>query len=660
MLDTIRLRLYGILDTKDDTLSVIQYENGLTNYVTPAHNDLYRAILKSRKKNFSVTTVLAKETRTKETMSEGDFIKMENESKLNAHYQTRQKMRFVEESQVKEINMRIHGSYRVRSSFSDVSFSINENGSFIDFEFSIPKYLYGHNLAEFIPQQGSDLKFHKGEKLNSFGFQTKYLFKRLNNLIDKFFLDLCKYFELEVMPDKNYIEVRRLDLCYNQYFKTRQDSLLYLNEQKKLHKQLNRESSKVQNEYDTSLAFVPTAGVYFKIYHKGSEYISRSGDLNKHIKLNQAFIDEKKMNSEDEKVYMKNKDLIWDCLEKKGSGKPIEISDKKKEKIKSTVSKIYSSVPYKVDFLKSEMDKVLRYEMTLRTPFFSSLYKRKVFRRNDIEHQKAFETYKKVKNNQDNRLNRDVHINQKDIDLKKMFHKWINRSVSLILSDNKSFRRFETVSGTDYSERLEKYKISTFEYAHTILANKDVGMFSDYFLSLCVDKFHKTILQYQIDKVEPFDNIMKKMKIYNEGVEERRDQYNYINEYRTKDYNGKQLIKSGRMIKKATQLLKDTELRQEELKKVNTTILATFLTQLEKGQSLHQIFKKLGTARSTKHRIKSDLKMFGVFERSLETEIDIDVRTDFFQYYWNTDGEFYRSKFYTNQNHFNNGQYKVA
>ena len=52
MLDTIKLRYHGILDFKNDALSLVQkQEQGLDNACVPAHHQLYKAILKSQKKN---------------------------------------------------------------------------------------------------------------------------------------------------------------------------------------------------------------------------------------------------------------------------------------------------------------------------------------------------------------------------------------------------------------------------------------------------------------------------------------------------------------------------------------------------------------------------------------------------------------------------------
>ena len=667
MLDTIRLRLYGILDTKGDTLSVIQKEHGLSNFVAPEHNELYLKILEKRGKDFTMRVIYNKEKQSWENVSQDEYNLAEF-GKNTYHEHSRQMIRFVDEEKEKEINMKINGSYRVPSSNSNVTFNVSENGSYIDFEFSIPKYLYGHSLAEFVPQQGSDLKFREGINLLNFDQQARFLFKRLNNFIDRFFLDLCGYFQVDTLPNKKYVEIRRLDICYNQWFATKDEALMYLNEQKKLDMKRQREKANVAKSFDTSISYHSSMGSYFKIYHKGSEYSKTEGDLRKHLALNREYIDKltRRMSRRHKDIYTKYRKVIWAKMEAKGKGESFVIDEETKKEIQETVDRIYVRIPYKIDFLKQEMDKVLRYEISLSSKFFSNLYKSKVFRSGSKKygmracphHAKAMRTYKDVKNALDNRTRKDRKVFPQDRRLYKEIHEWKNRAVSLILGKSQVLTRFERKSGTDYNEATGRYKISRFEYAHTVLGKKDVGQFSEFFLRKCVDHFVDMVNYYQIKVLEPYDEIMTKVKAYNKEAENKTEEFNRMNEHLTLNWRGEPVRKrSGQKVTKASQLLKRSELVEMGMKKVNPTIVATFLTHLKKGKSLDQVFKEMGTSKDSKSRIKQDLKIFGVFEQSLNTQINIEVRTDFFQYYWNTDSEFYRAKFYTEPKHFNYGQY---
>lgn len=674
MIDTIRIRMYGILETTKGTTGAKKAIDNKDIFIISGHNDLYKAMIKYKKSNFSMIIVKNEQTQAVSTLTEDEFLQIKNNKNLSEHYQIRNRMHFIQEGEVKEINMKIKGKYRVPSSFSDVVFNINENGSYIDFEFSIPKYLYGHNLAEFVPQVGSSLHKREGIRLTTFKGQKKYVFKRLEKFIDKFFFDLCSFFKVETMPDNNYIEIRRVDLCYNQYFKTKGDALLYLEEQKKINLIRQRENSKIAQNYETSISYVGTGGSYFKIYHKGSEYSKSGGDLKKHLELNQNYIDhlmrdfDAKTNRH-KKNYEENKKLIWYLFDSKGKGEPFVVGEEMKDRIKGTVNKIAESVPFKIDFLKEEMDKVLRYEVSLTSQFFMSAYKRRVFRnygvsttqgvkKNEIRvpyHTRHFRKYLDTKNALDNRTRDDEKLSAYDRQNYKMIHEWLNRKISLVLGEENlrlNLTKHEKSDNGDFDINTGKYKISRFEYRHTILANKDVGLFSNRFLDQCFNHFDELIQHYQIKKLKPFDDLIAKLNEYNRQAEINLNRYNLFHQLDLRDRFGEIKIKNGKPVKKASQLLTQSQLREKKLKKVNVTLLSTFLLRME-NKGLDKIFKELKTPASTKHRIKKDLELIGVFSQTLRTDINIDVRTDFHQMYNNTRGILYREKFFIDQKLFN-------
>ncbi len=670
MLDTIRLRLYGILDTKDTALSEVQKENGLENYVAIAHNDLYRKMLAYKGKNFSMQVVFNKSTQSYERLSEADFIKMENSNFLNYNYQLRDKIRFISEGDVKEINKRINGTYRVSSSCSDVVFSISENGSFIDFEFSIPKYLYGHNLAEFVPQAGSEVYFAAVNDWNDFDYQSKYLYKRLRNFINEFFSDLCDNFDCE-MPNFKYLELRRLDMCFNQYFENEQQALLYLNEQRKINMKRQKRNANTSNNYATAITYKSKSGAYFKIYHKGSEYSSR-GDLKKHMDINKAYWENKIRHSEltekANKTYGDHKKEIWYIIDQSGKNEVPNLTTKQKMELKVIVNKIYNELPYKVKFLKQQMDRVLRYEISYTSDFFMSLYKRKCFRRNDSAHQFALQRYKKVKSLYNTTATDDEHyqklqkkITREDRRNYKMFHQWFNRKNALIIGDFPELKTFCKKSRDDYNEITGDYKLSRFNYSRTTLGSHDVVQFDDFFLRQCAANFKEYISHYQVRSLQPYDDILARIKHYNDKVKERKKFYNQANAYKCKDYNNRQLhLKDGKRVTLATQLLTQSKLREKKLKLVNTTLLSTFITRMEQTKmSLDQIFDELKTPSSTRHRIKKDLEMFGVFSQTVKRPIDIKVDCDFKEYYFQTGGLTFRDKFFTEPKHWLYAQLKI-
>jgi hypothetical protein len=79
------------------------------------------------------------------------------------------------------------------------------------------------------------------------------------------------------------VEINRIDLCYNQMFNSKSDALLYLDEQKKLLAKYARSSGNNKHSYDTSWVYV-TRRYSFKCYHKGTEF--QKNDLKKLMKRN--------------------------------------------------------------------------------------------------------------------------------------------------------------------------------------------------------------------------------------------------------------------------------------------------------------------------------------------------------------------------------------
>src|SRR5690606_27955484 len=140
--------------------------------------------------------------------------------------------------------------------------------------------------------------------------------------IDKFFTDLITFlnqdsnFLIDTFPDYNYIEIRRIDLCYNQHFETKEEALMYLENQKKLKKEKNYNTKSQTKSFGTTHAQTTSFGSYFKIYHKGSEYSKSDGDLKKHLEINRKFLEKnyKKITSEilkehEKKIYSKDREF---------------------------------------------------------------------------------------------------------------------------------------------------------------------------------------------------------------------------------------------------------------------------------------------------------------------------------------------------------------
>lgn len=142
-------------------------------------------------------------------------------------------------------------NYLIPSSHYLLSYFYKIQDDSVEFNFSIPKYLFGTNIFQFVPyfDQSSESCF-------------KYFKEFINDFITGFFPEKI---------DLSDIELNRIDFCYNQFFHSKNDALRYLDSQKELLVKYARSSKNKFRSYDTSLMYT-TARYSFKIYHKGEEF----------------------------------------------------------------------------------------------------------------------------------------------------------------------------------------------------------------------------------------------------------------------------------------------------------------------------------------------------------------------------------------------------
>lgn len=143
-----------------------------------------------------------------------------------------------------------HSTMRLRSSHYSVAYKIDERRDFVEFNFSIPKYIYGTNFFQFIDYTDQSARMSWA---NFFSFIQDFV---------KIHLGKIDYYDLEV---------NRIDYCYNQFFNSKDDALRYLDLQKELNKKFSRRTENSINNYNTSLMY-HTKRHSFKIYHKGTEF----------------------------------------------------------------------------------------------------------------------------------------------------------------------------------------------------------------------------------------------------------------------------------------------------------------------------------------------------------------------------------------------------
>ena len=312
----------SINQQKKETIDKIREMKGNDSiFLVPNHFDLYAVLMEFKGKSFTRTEYYNSEKKESSINTHDEYLSSSTSKQVNNHFLQLERMRYTDGDYIKEQNRKITGKYRIASSSPDVSFTINPDGGYIDFNVSIPKYLFMHNSAQFVPQ--IDSKNYKRLDGNFFEWnvQRHYLYKRLVRFIERFFIDMYGFFKLDgLTPDYNYIEIRRIDLCYNQFFENKEDALTYLEHQKKIHKKSNLRYKQIDKDFETSIAFHTSKHEYFKIYHKGSEYKStKYGDFAKHHKINKMAVKHymrinEKINLEKHHEKFENKQYIYDIF----------------------------------------------------------------------------------------------------------------------------------------------------------------------------------------------------------------------------------------------------------------------------------------------------------------------------------------------------------
>lgn len=210
---------------------------------------------------------------------------------------------------------------KLKSYNYEIAYKIDHLKDRIEFNISIPKYLYSTNVFLFLPTYDS-LEYYSFIETN------------VKNQLLKIYPYLMKFFKFffakefgSIEIDNSNIEITRLDMCYNFLFRSENESKTYLSYLKRSRKKFQRKDSKA-TQYESSVYF-PQKNMTFKIYHKLPEFLKH--DL-KHLKKQ---------------------------------------AEEKGQKIKS------------LDQIQDLASRTIRYEIEFRKPFFNYVFKNHIFRKND-------------------------------------------------------------------------------------------------------------------------------------------------------------------------------------------------------------------------------------------------------------------------------------
>ncbi len=251
-----------------------------------------------------------------------------------------------------------------------VVYQVNFNQDYIYFNFSIPKYLYGNNVTQFIPPPLSrdfSLHFNKSPE-----FTKTIIFKHFIRLIKYFFKKEFPNFKIDLLD----LEISRIDICYNQIFKTKDDALNYLELMQKINIPKLRETSSGWSQYKSGITYKSELK-YFKCYHKGIEYqkTNISKDIKHNEKINKQIANIKKQYNYEKQKYQQSISGGLLAIFKEDIPPPNE------QDYISRIKELESNL-IDTETIQNEADKILRYEISITSGWMSSVYSYKVYRKN--------------------------------------------------------------------------------------------------------------------------------------------------------------------------------------------------------------------------------------------------------------------------------------
>lgn len=443
----------------------------------------------------------------------------------------------------------------------------------IKFNFSVPKYFYGHNIAQAVQSpcdKDFNFTYHSFDEIKDLGYQRMMRY-------------LYTFFDSEfptIKIDYTDLKLKRLDLCYNQIFQTSNDALEYLELQKSVKKKFLREQQGCQT-FETSI-FYWNKNYSVKIYHKGTEY--KKNDKNEHIRINTI----KKAN-------------IFD-----------------------------------VEYLQQISDRILRYEITIRPSYMSYLYNNYLFRSNSKQFKTWKKIYNQVKNINlrfDKKKFFETVDKNKEIallipDLKKKFDsrtdlnfidlmqlhylKRVNQSASInnqVELIKRFYRDFDVLI---HKRRTFNIKLNHKQKIEEIADNQDNGNkfntfedveFSQKLFCLMGDKLKEFISDMRIDSKQPISHYLDKIDLHNEKMKRAKEATKNSPSYAKNKY-----------------------------KEFDKPKLAMILICLQ-NNSLETIKNLTGICESTFYKYKSDLSKIGYKKNTLDN-LHIQVpEIDFKNYY---------------------------
>lgn len=488
------------------------------------------------------------------------------------------------------------------------------------FELSMPKYMWGNNIAMSVTSADSP----KWTYLNrDWEKNIDEAYGILKGFIKMFFKENFMNDQVgDLEPARlhmAYLELTRVDICFNQIFRDKYGVPKYQDYQKNKRLPNLRSTSKTFKEYGTTI-MVNRHNYYFKIYQKGAEY--RANDKKEHLKFNRI------MNSD--MWTLSNKDrkkraFFWETetfRDAQGFPIPQKVPDGAEERwhreAAEEIKEYKKQNRYnEIDWMEDLSDRILRYEITFRNNGgMSDLYKRFVFRRNDREWQANKQYYNEL----NNRTRAGTDFSYCSTDERRFYKDFRGR-----LTKHHRFFPWATedtiqhgISGDpDGKDHVEAY-------------------FSARLLKTMIGQFKQLFDLFQVEEIPGVTKLMEDMEVHNEEVLEKRERYAHLRYVIgpegqiLKNKQGKPMVKEG--------AISPREWTEKTGLKLNRMEMIGYFRSLERYSDFDMWKRKEKLTRAEINKIKKKLLILGVSKKA-ETMMPIydTPCNDFTNYYFEED-----------------------
>lgn len=495
-----------------------------------------------------------------------------------------------------------HNRWNPSSHYAVRSF-VNKSRDCIVWEFSIPKYFYGTNIIQAVQNPLERDFIFARDITDTLAYQRRNFFYRLIAYIEAFFKK--EYAGIRI--DYNCLEIIQIDLCFNQIFYNKRESLQYLNLQKQVKCRGERAGQDRFRDYETSIFFGCKA--YKKVvYHKGAEY--ERNDRKKHEQINRKF---------------------------KAAGR---------------------KAVFDVDFLQELADRTLRYEVSIRPDKMIYLFNEKCFRSGSESYQLMKELFNKLRGRKD----RDQFHTYDDVHdiLIQYKHKAINglkgmnlieflcsyfpsagRNFDEVPTDKDVFDSMKTfVKQMDLLTNFRRQFYFNMDdeskqVAHvdrtsniTMFETMRYHLFDNKLFKACFDFFLEFVNELKIEQKTNLNEYMERVDKYNAKVERERFLAKSV---------GRKFTKSKLDRTRMVMLLGFAEnYSLDQMKKMMSPELdesQEWAQGLSDAQYLKECKKRKASHDRLYRKYESELKLLGFTRNSLNEGKEINAPLTFFDYY---------------------------